>query len=74
MRNLKLVLGLVSLTLVVVFSIQNAELLQVNFLIWSFEMRRALLLFLVLAVGILIGWAAHSFKSASGKDREDDLE
>ena len=72
MRNVKLVSALALLGLLVVFSIQNAELLQVNFLLWSFEMRRALILFLVLAIGIILGWVLHSFRRASQKSAQSD--
>ena len=72
MKDLKLLGALLLLGLLVTFSIQNAELLRVNFLFWSFEMRRALLLFVVLAVGLLLGWALHSFRSASTKEPDND--
>jgi uncharacterized membrane protein YciS (DUF1049 family) len=32
---------------------------EVKFLLWSVEMSRALLMFLLLAVGIVIGWFLH---------------
>lgn len=64
MRNVKLIVSLNLLALLVIFSIQNAELLQINFLFWSFEMRRALMLFLVLAIGVVIGWTLHSLRNA----------
>ena len=61
MKNAKLSLSVVFLGLLVIFGLQNAELLQVNFLIWSFELRRAVLLFLVLSIGILVGWVGRGF-------------
>ena len=56
--NLKLYTGLSLLILVVIFTIQNAEVVQINFLIWDFSMSRALMIFLVLSIGILVGWFA----------------
>ncbi len=61
MRHLKLVLSLAGLTLFLIFVIQNTEAVHVEFLFWSFETRRALLLFIVLAVGIGIGWILHGW-------------
>lgn len=57
MSNTKLYLGLGLLFMVVLFAIQNAESLEVSFLFWTFTMRRALVLFLVLAVGVVLGWS-----------------
>lgn len=56
MSNVKLYVGLGLLFLLFLFAIQNAALLEVSFLFWTFTMRRALVLFLVLAVGIVFGW------------------
>ena len=70
MRNWKFSVGLALLIVVVVFSIQNAESLQVNFLFWHFTMRRALLLFLVLVAGMLLGWGLHA-RAARRSDVDD---
>ena len=59
-KSFKLGVGLFLLFLLVIFTIQNAEALEVKFLFWTLTMRRALLLFLVLAIGVLLGWALHS--------------
>ena len=56
MRSFKLAVGLVLLTLLVIFAIQNAQELEVEFLVWRFSMRRALVLFVVLAIGVVLGW------------------
>lgn len=53
------VLGLVGL--VVLFIIQNVVLVEIRFLFWSLEMSRALLMFLLLAVGVIIGWFLHGY-------------
>jgi uncharacterized integral membrane protein len=56
MKQIKFFTILALLGLIVVFVVQNAEVLQVVFLIWTFEIRRAVLIFVVLVLGILIGW------------------
>ena len=56
MKQLKLISVLILVGLLVVFVVQNAEVLKVVFLIWTFEIRRALLIFVALVIGILIGW------------------
>jgi len=42
--------------LVLVFFVQNTEVMQVVLLFWSVEMSRALLLAIVLLVGVAVGW------------------
>ncbi len=61
MRHLKMVLSLAGLTLFLIFVIQNTEAVDVEFLFWSFQTRRALLLFIVLAIGFAIGWILHGW-------------
>jgi uncharacterized integral membrane protein len=74
MNNFKLSLGILGITLVIIFSLQNAELLTVNFLFWSFELRRAIVLFLVLFVGFATGWIFHGWprRKRSGQERPSD--
>lgn len=60
--NVKLVLSLILLGLLVIFSAQNYEVVRVRFLVWHLEMSRAVLLFLMLAVGIAVGWALSSLR------------
>jgi len=56
---LKLVIVLVLSGLVVLFVVQNAETVQVRYLLWTLEISRALLIFCVLAIGIAVGWLVH---------------
>lgn len=57
--NIKLILVLVLAGLAVIFIVQNVTVVEVRFLLWSVEISRALLMFLLLAVGIVIGWFLH---------------
>ena len=54
--GLRLTAALVLAGLVVLFVLQNAAVVQVRYLFWTVELSRSLLIFLVLALGILIGW------------------
>lgn len=47
----------------VVFIIQNVAAVEVNFLLWTLSMSRALLIFFTLAIGFLLGWFLHSYYS-----------
>lgn len=64
MRDAKLILSMTVLGLLVVFTIQNVEIVQVHFLLWTLEIRRAFLLFVVLACGVLIGWWLHGHRGS----------
>lgn len=54
--NIKMPLVILLLLLVVIFTLQNSEQVNINFLFWHVTLSRALMLFLVLAVGMLAGW------------------
>lgn len=55
----RLVLLIVSIP-VLLFILQNIQVTELRFLVWRIAMPHALLLFLVLAAGILIGWVLHA--------------
>ncbi len=61
MMHFKLVLSLILTGIIILFVVQNVEVVEISFLFWSIAMSRALLLFFVLAAGIVIGWLMHSF-------------
>jgi len=54
--NWKVVLILILLLLAVIFTAQNYEIVKIKFLFWSFEASRAIILFLTLVIGVIIGW------------------
>jgi uncharacterized integral membrane protein len=53
---LRLILSIVLLVLVGIFALQNTVAVEVRFLFWGFSLPRSLLIFVLLAVGILVGW------------------
>ncbi|MEW6594298.1 MAG: LapA family protein [Thermodesulfobacteriota bacterium] len=57
----RLVLVVVLLLAVVLFTLQNTEMVTVRFFLWSYDISRALLIFLVFAMGVLLGLCAGSF-------------
>ena len=59
-KNLKLVVYLVLCGVLVLFVVQNSEALDLEFLIWSFETRRAVLVLAALIIGIALGWGLRS--------------
>ena len=61
---MKAYIGLALSLLVVVFIVQNATVVEIQLLFWKFSMSRALMIFFVLAIGVVIGWitAGHFSK------------
>jgi len=59
--NTKLFFVLLLLGASVLFIIQNVAVVEIQFLFWSMQMSRSLLMLLLLAVGILIGWFLHAY-------------
>jgi len=54
--KIKLILGGILLLLGVVFAIQNSEVVEVKFLVWSLKMSQALVIFLMGTTGTLVGF------------------
>ena len=53
---MKTLLILILLIIVVTFTAQNYEMVEVKFLLWTFAASRAIVLFLTLCIGIAVGW------------------
>ena len=59
--NYKLIFILIIVGLSVLFIVQNVAVVEIQFLFWSIQMSRSVLIFLLLAIGILVGWFLHSY-------------
>jgi uncharacterized integral membrane protein len=59
--NYKLIFILILAGLSVLFIIQNVTVVEIQFLFWSIQMSRSLFMFLLLAVGVIIGWFLHGY-------------
>ena len=74
MKNIKLIVSLLLTGLIVIFVTQNAAVVEIRFLLWELSMSRSLLIFFVLAIGILTGWLLNSYMShRSSKSEENSL-
>ena len=60
MNSAKLILSLVLVSLVLFFALQNTQVVEVRLLFWKLSMSRALLMFLLLIVGAILGWIANN--------------
>ena len=64
LRNI-IFIGLIALVLI--FVVQNTQVVEFKFLIWTMSLSRALMLFGALAVGVLAGWVLKSPKAKQAK-------
>ncbi|HEV7393599.1 MAG TPA: LapA family protein [Burkholderiales bacterium] len=65
--HFKLILGLLLAGLAVLFVIQNVAVVEVRFLLWGLHMTLSLLIFMLFAGGIILGWLLHSYWAYRGK-------
>ena len=65
----KLVVAGSLLLLVLIFTLQNAEVVSIRFLFWEFTMSRVILLFLVFVFGAGTGWVLHGLARVGSDSR-----
>lgn len=58
-QKFHLSIGLISLITIVIFTLQNSEVVTVSFLFWKLEMSRVILILIVLLIGFLLGYIFH---------------
>jgi uncharacterized integral membrane protein len=70
MQRVKLGLGVGLILLLGVFTVQNASVVSIHFLFWTFTMSRVLMIFFVLAIGIIIGMIAATHRHPSPPEKD----
>jgi putative membrane protein len=58
--NYKKIISFVLAALTILFILQNIAVINISFLFWTFFISRSVLIFLVLLIGIVIGWLLRS--------------
>ena len=66
---LKLTVAVILIAMVLIFTTQNADAVLVRLLGWSFESSLSLLIFLVLAIGVLSGFLLTEWFHWRGRKR-----
>jgi uncharacterized integral membrane protein len=59
------ILLFVLLALVIVFALQNTQVVDVQFFFWTLSMSRALILLGTLVIGLFAGWLVGKFTTRS---------
>ena len=65
MSNLKLYFGVFLVLMVVIFTLQNTEVVTTRFLFFDFSLSRALMIFLLFCAGVLTGWVMRGVRTRS---------
>jgi uncharacterized integral membrane protein len=55
----RFILGIIIGVLVIIFMFQNVQPVDVTFFAWTVTLSRAVVLLIVFAVGIIVGWIFH---------------
>lgn len=63
MQSIKSIFSLLLIIAVLIFSIQNIAAVEIQFLLWSFSVPRALLIACLLGIGFIIGLLFYSLLS-----------
>jgi uncharacterized integral membrane protein len=60
MRSIKSITSLILIIAVLIFALQNVAAVEIQFLLWSFSIPRALLILILLGIGFIIGLLFYS--------------
>ena len=69
--KIKIAVSLVLAFLLLIFIAQNTEMVRVAFLVWSVEMSRVLLLFIMLGAGIALGLLLPGLIRVAGQAKRE---
>lgn len=63
----KTIVFLILIALVIVFVIQNTQVVEFQFLAWKVSMSRALLLLGTFGMGVIVGWMSRRLRPKARK-------
>lgn len=64
----KRIVFLILVALVLIFVIQNTQVVEFQFLAWKISMSRALLLLVTFVIGIIVGWLSRRLRPQIRKE------
>lgn len=69
--KLKIILAILFAALIVVFSLQNAEVTDVKFFLWKLSMSRVLVILGSFAIGVLVGILVSMKRKLINTEKEE---
>ena len=70
---MKFIIGIIIGILVIVFMVQNVEVVDISFLAWSMHLPRAIMILIVFVLGIGAGYVARGVRTRK-KEKKEELE
>jgi uncharacterized integral membrane protein len=74
LSTLKAIVAVAVILCMAIFILQNREILELRFLSWRFETRRAYMLLVVLGAGLGLGWIIATLSQLTARGREAHVE
>ena len=63
LENYHLIVGVISVSFIALFILQNSETVSINFLFWKLEMSRIIMILALLIVGFVLGYIFHGART-----------
>ena len=60
MNRAKLIFSLVLVSVMLLFALQNTQVIEVRLLLWTLSISQVLLMLLLVVVGAILGWIANN--------------
>ena len=70
---MKFIFGIIIGILVIIFMVQNVEVVDLQFLAWTIHLPRAIMILIVFVLGIVVGYTARSIRSRKRKKRGEEI-
>ena len=61
-KKFHLSIGVISVILLVIFTLQNSEVVTINILFWAIEMSRVIMIMGLLFIGFILGYIFHGVR------------
>ncbi len=66
-----LIINLILFLLVIIFAVQNSEIISLQLYFWPISISKALLIIIVLLIGVVLGIFASSFAGKNSKNKKE---
>jgi len=70
---MKFIIGIVIGILVIIFMVQNVEVVDITFLAWTMHLPRAIIILIVFVLGIGVGYVARGVRTRK-KEKKEELD
>ena len=70
---MKFIIGIIIGILVIIFMVQNVDVVDITFLAWTMHLPRAIMILIVFVLGIGVGYVARGVRTRK-KEKKEELE